>query len=119
MATKKPRSMITFEPEDHLILRRLADLQGVSLSSIVGELIHEVAPTLLTIINAIEEAKVAASSLTPEAKSRLLAKLENQENEAEKARVELQQEVSEGIKASFDLVHEQINAELTSGNDKA
>lgn len=119
MATKKPRSMITLEPEDHAILKRLAEIQGVSLSSIVAELIHDVAPTLMTIIAAIEEAKAAASSLTPEAKARLLAKLENKENEAEKALVELQQEVNEGIKTSFNLVHEEINAELTDGNDKA
>lgn len=119
MATRKPRAMITLAPEDHEILKRLAEIQGVSLSSIVADLIHEVAPTLQTIITAIEEAKAAASNLTPEAKSRLLAKLENKENEAEKALVELQQEVNEGIKTSFNLVHEEINAELTDGNDKA
>lgn len=119
MATKKPRAMITLEPEDHAVLKRLAEIQGVSLSSIVADLIHEVTPTLMTIITAIEEAKAAAQSLNPEAKARLLAKLDNKESEAEKALIELQQEVNEGIKASFEMVHGHINEELTGGNDKA
>lgn len=56
MATDKPRITITLEPEHYALLRRLSALNGESMSSIVGELVESVAPTLSRVADVLEHA---------------------------------------------------------------
>lgn len=63
MATSKPRITITLEPHRHELLRRLAAHQGVSMSSIVVDLLETVAPVLERVCVAIESAKKAQDSV--------------------------------------------------------
>lgn len=60
MATTKPRITITLEPEQHEILRRLADLQGTSMSKIVTDFLGEVTPVLLNVADTLEAAQRAS-----------------------------------------------------------
>lgn len=61
MATSKPRITITLEPEQHEILRRLADLQGTSMSRIVTEFLGEVVPILANVVTTLEAAQRSSS----------------------------------------------------------
>ena len=61
MATEKPRITITLEPEQHAVLRRLAELQGGSMSRIVSEFLGEVTPILSQVADALELAQRASS----------------------------------------------------------
>jgi len=119
MATKKPRAMITLEFEDHDVLKRLAEIQSTSVSKIVGELIHEVVPQLKGVLAALEQAKAASEKLTPEAKARLRAKMEGKEAEAIEAMEELRKELDDGLQMGLDLIGQEIESELNSGNEKA
>ncbi len=61
MATTKPRITITLEPDQHDVLRRLADLQRTSMSKIVTEFLGEVTPILANVANALEAVQRASS----------------------------------------------------------
>lgn len=61
MATMKPRITITLEPDQHDVLRRLADLQRTSMSKIVAEFLGEVTPILENVANALEAVQRASS----------------------------------------------------------
>ncbi len=61
MATTKPRITITLEPDQHDVLRRLADLQRTSMSKIVTEFLGEVRPILANVANALEAVQRASS----------------------------------------------------------
>jgi len=50
MATSKPRAMVTLEPEMYAELRELAALNGQSLSAVIAELLHAVAPTVHRVV---------------------------------------------------------------------
>lgn len=119
MATKKPRVAITFEVEDHDVLKRLAEIQGTSFSKIVSELIHEVVPQLKGVLIALEQAKAASEKLTPEAKARLRAKMEGKEAEAIETMEEIRKELDDGLQLGLELLNEQIENELKNGNEKA
>jgi hypothetical protein len=119
MATKKPRAMITLEFEDHDVLKRLAEIQGTSLSKIVGELIHEVVPQLKGVLIALEHAKAASEKLTPEAKARLRAKMEGKEAEAIEAMEEIRKELDDGLQLGLQLIAQEIDNEVNDGNEKA
>lgn len=119
MATKKPRAMITLEFEDHDVLKRLAEIQGTSVSKIVGELIHEVVPQLKAVLAALEQAKAASEKLTPEAKARLRAKMEGKEAEAIEAMEEFRKELDDGLQLGLDLMTQEIESAVNSGNEKA
>ena len=119
MATKKRRVPILFEVEDYEVVKRLAELQGTSFSKIVAELIHEVVPQLKGVLVALEQAKAASEKLTPEAKARLRAKMEGKEAEAIEAMEELRKELDDGLQMGLDLMAQEIESELTSGNEKA
>lgn len=62
MPAKHPRITITLHPEDHATLRRLAKIQGGSMSSILREFIHETAPVLDTLADTLEAAQRAEAS---------------------------------------------------------
>jgi len=59
MATTKPRITITMESHRHELLRRLSELTGQSMSSIVLDMIETVAPVLERVAVALESAKRA------------------------------------------------------------
>lgn len=63
MATDKPRITITLEPDQHEVLRRLAGLQGGSMSRIVSELLAEVTPVLERVCESLELAKRAQAGV--------------------------------------------------------
>lgn len=59
MPTVKPRIQVTFSQERYDLLKRLAALQGVSMSSVVSELIDAVAEPLSGVLALMEAAKRA------------------------------------------------------------
>jgi len=65
MATKKPRINVTLEPYRYQLLKRLAELQGVSMSYLLADLLDSVAPVLERVAVAIEAAQQAQESLKP------------------------------------------------------
>lgn len=77
MATEKPRITITLEPEQHAVLRRLADLQGGSMSRIVSEFLGEVTPILGQVADALDLAKRASA----DARAKFLRAAEDAEQE--------------------------------------
>ena len=64
MPTMKPRITVTFEEPQYRVLARLAALQGVSMSSIVVDLVETVVPVLDRVSNVLEAAKTASESVT-------------------------------------------------------
>jgi hypothetical protein len=119
MATNKPRVNLTLEPDHYEILTRLAKVQGTSRARIINELFKEVVPQLESVVVTLEQAKAAAEKLTPEAKARLRAKMQDKEAEALEAAQELKQAVDDGLQMGLDLIGQEIEAELKSGNDNA
>lgn len=59
MATTKPRITVTLEPATHEVLKRMSDLGGESMSSLVSSLVELAAPTLKRAADIIEAAKGA------------------------------------------------------------
>ena len=63
MATTKPRINVTLEPHRFELYKRLAALQGVSMSSLVAELLETVAEPMERVCVVLEAAKTAPSSV--------------------------------------------------------
>lgn len=61
--TTNPRIALTLPPHRYELLRRLADLQGVSMASIVGELLETVEPVFERMCVAIESVKSAPQEM--------------------------------------------------------
>ena len=59
MATEKPRITITLPREQYEVIKRLATLQGGSMSRIVADLLGEVTPVLSRVCDSLEIAKRA------------------------------------------------------------
>jgi hypothetical protein len=59
MATEKPRITITLPLEQYEVIKRLATLQGGSMSRIVADLLGEVTPVLSRVCDSLEIAKRA------------------------------------------------------------
>lgn len=59
MATLKPRIAVTLEPHRYDMLKRLAALQGASMSSLISELLESVAEPLERVCVVLEAAKKA------------------------------------------------------------
>lgn len=59
MATMKPRITITLEPHRHELLRRVAAARGVTMSSVVAELVETVAEPLERLCVVVEAARRA------------------------------------------------------------
>ena len=62
MPSVKPRLALTFPEHRHDLLKRLAGLQGVSMASVVTELLEECYPVLERVVVALEAAKSASES---------------------------------------------------------
>ena len=63
MATTKPRINVTLEPHRYDLFKRLAALQGVSMSSLVAELLDAVAEPMERVCVVLEAAKTAPESV--------------------------------------------------------
>lgn len=66
MATLKPRITVTLSENQHRLLLTLADLQSVSMSSIVADLIDSVYPALERVAVILKAAKDAPESVKAE-----------------------------------------------------
>lgn len=62
MPTTNPRIAITLNPHRYDLLKRMAGLQGVSMASMVTELLEEFYPVLERVCVALEHAKLAQES---------------------------------------------------------
>lgn len=62
MPSVKPRLALTLPEHRHDLLKRLAALQGVSMASVVTELLEECYPVLERVVVALEMAKSASES---------------------------------------------------------
>ena len=62
MPSANPRLALTLPPHRHELLKRLAALQGVPMSSVVSELLEECYPVLERVCVALEVAKNASDS---------------------------------------------------------
>lgn len=62
MPSVKPRLALTLPEHRHDLLKRLAALQGVSMASLVSELLEECYPVLERVAVALEAAKTASES---------------------------------------------------------
>lgn len=60
MATSKPRITITLEPEHYAVVKRLADLQEMSMSKIITQFFGEVSPILSRVADTLEAARRAS-----------------------------------------------------------
>lgn len=96
MATEKPRITITLEPEQHAVLRRLAELQGGSMSRIVSEFLGEVTPILSQVADSLELAQRALS----DARAKFVRAAEEAEEEL--------RPLAEFTRNQFDLFSAQI-----------
>ena len=63
MATTKPRINVTLEPHRYALFKRLAALQGVSMSSLVAELLDAVAEPMERVCVVLEAAAKAPGDL--------------------------------------------------------
>lgn len=55
MPTKKPRLMLTLEPETHALLKALSDKQGKSMASLVVEVLDGFVPIMTEVLQAVEQ----------------------------------------------------------------
>lgn len=63
MATTKPRINVTLEPHRYAMFKRLAALQGVSMSALIGELLEAVAEPMERVCVVLEAAAKAPGDL--------------------------------------------------------
>lgn len=59
MPTKKPRATITFQPHHYELLKRWAELQGVSMSALLGEFLEAAYPAMSRTVALLEAAREA------------------------------------------------------------
>ena len=62
MPTKNPRIALTLQPYRYDLLKRMAALQGVTMSSLVSDVLEELYPVLERVCVALEMAKQAQES---------------------------------------------------------
>jgi len=71
MPTNKPRITITLSDRQHRLLENMAEVQGVSMSSIVVELLETAEPVLERVLEMLEAAKKAPQAALKELKRSL------------------------------------------------
>jgi len=96
--SKSTRLCLTLPPETYETVRRLADLQGVSMASIIRDFMGEVLPVLEKICDALEVAKKAS-----------IVARESMLSAAVHAEEELRP-IAEMAKAQFNLFAGELNA---------
>ena len=85
MATLKPRITITLEPHRHELLRRVAAARGVTMSSVVAELVETVAEPLERMCVVVEAANRAPGEVEAGLRQAMTAVDRNFRHHAEKA----------------------------------
>lgn len=63
MPTIKPRVTVMLEPDDYAVLAKLAELQGVSKSSLLADLWVQACPVMMRVAKLLSEAKSAQQSV--------------------------------------------------------
>jgi uncharacterized protein (DUF1778 family) len=66
MPTSKPRITLTISEQQHELLQSLADLQKVSMSSIVVDLLDTTMPVLARLVSILKSAAEAPQSVLDE-----------------------------------------------------
>jgi len=69
MATTKPRVSVTLDPEMYAALRELADMNGESMSAVIGGLLEVVAPTVLRVVEAGRQFQALSAEMQDQARS--------------------------------------------------
>lgn len=105
MPSVKPRLALTLPEHRHDLLKRLAGLQGVSMASVVTELLEECYPVLERVVVALEMAKSASES----AKAGLRESCDKAIEELEPYR--------DVISAQFDLFMGEITRQVQGASD--
>jgi len=105
MPSVKPRLALTLPEHRHDLLKRLAGLQGVSMASVVTELLEECYPVLERVVVALEMAKSASES----AKAGLRESCDKAIEELEPYR--------DVVAAQFDLFMGEITRQVQGASD--
>lgn len=72
MPTVKPRVQVVVEPETHRNLMRVARYMNTSMSSLIGQMVQEAAPTLHQLADTLEQAQGLALKLPGSAQAKML-----------------------------------------------
>lgn len=102
MPSVKPRLALTLPEHRHDLLKRLAALQGVSMASVVTDLLEECFPVLERVVVALEAAKLASESAK-----------EGLRESCDKAAVELEP-YRDAVLNQFDLFMDGLTASATA-----
>lgn len=107
MATTKPRITITLEQEHHAVLKRLADLQGASMSSIVTDLLQEVMPMLERLTQALQ----AAQKLDKDLRATILQGAQQAEQDL--------QPIVQAVESQWDMFEVLLTDAVKQSQDRA
>lgn len=88
MPTKKPRVMIVMDEDSYNTFMRFKSLTGKSLSSVLSDVVNEVAPTFQKLCETLE----VASKMEQGAKDKLLARMSVLEGSLNQTLQDIQQE---------------------------
>lgn len=88
MPTKKPRVMIVMEEDSYNTFMRFKSLTGKSLSSVLSDVVNEVAPTFAKLCETLE----AASKMPDQAKEKVLARMTALEGSLNQTLQDIQQQ---------------------------
>lgn len=73
MTTSKPRVSVTLEPDLYDDLRELAQLNGESLSAVIGGLLEAVAPTVRRVVTVGRQFQALSGEMKDEVRGRFAA----------------------------------------------
>lgn len=107
MPTIKPRVTVQLEPEDYQILATLAELQGVSKSSLLADLWASACPVMIRVAKLLQEAKNAQESVK-----------DGIREATESALLEIQPMANQ-VMMNFDLFEEAIRDQIAEGRTGA
>lgn len=106
MPSKKPRLALTVPEHRYELLKRLASLQGVSMASMVTDLLEECYPVLERVCVMLEAAKHASESAK-----------EGMRESCDKAMAELEP-YRDSVNSQFDLFMGQFVRQASEGADR-
>lgn len=107
MATNKPRINVTLEPHRYHLFKRMAALQGVSMSALIGELLETVADPVERVCVILEAAQKAPGDL----KAGLRAAVDRAESSLLPA--------AQAAVDQFDLFVSDATEEIKAANERA
>lgn len=103
MPTINPRVTVMLQPDDYAVLSSLAELQGVSKSSLLADLWASACPVMIRVAKLLKEAKSAQESVK-----------EGIREATEQAYLEIQPMASQ-VMLNFDLFEEAIRDQIADG----